>query len=92
MKTSTVILLCTSVLTLSACGMTEGAKQKDAKVMSELSEVEKDENYICKTVSRIGSNFKKRRCITKEAHEREQKSAKKALEEVDRNWSNHTGG
>ena len=76
------------MLLLTACNSTSGNKESQ---MEELAKVEKDDNYICTTIKKTGSNFNTRRCITKAAKKREEENAKKTMEALDRNWSLHGG-
>ncbi|MCO6354524.1 hypothetical protein GBO14_07205 [Pseudoalteromonas shioyasakiensis] len=71
---------------LAGCATTDASNDEVA-----LAKAENDSNYVCQTVKKTGSHFNKRRCITKEAQKREEESAKKAMEELDRNW-NLNGG
>lgn len=89
MKKITLLALVCSVAFLSGCNSTSDKKSKQ---MAELAKVENDDNYICKTVKKTGSNFKTRRCMTKEAYEKTRQEARDALNSLDRNWGVHSGG
>lgn len=69
---------------LSGCNSTSNKKETMA---NQLAAVEKDDNYICKTVRKTGSNFNTRRCMTKEAYEKSKKQARDAMDELDRSWN-----
>ncbi|WP_046005739.1 hypothetical protein [Pseudoalteromonas rubra] len=91
MKINKIILGLSILFSLTACQMSEGAKQSKQDERAELAKVEKDKNYICRTVKKTGSNMYTRRCITKEAHQREKESAHNAMSELNRSWNKNGG-
>lgn len=61
-----------------------------SKLKEEIAAAEKSENYVCKTVKKTGSNLNTRRCMTKEAYEKQRDASREVLNELDRTYT--TGG
>ncbi|WP_404390549.1 hypothetical protein [Pseudoalteromonas phenolica] len=69
---------------ISGCSNTVDRK---TKMNNQLAAVENNDNYICKTVKKTGSNFNTRRCMTKEAYKRSKEAAQEALIRLGRTYT-----